>query len=174
MSSTQKAPALKGGVGSPSIIRHVVLFAICLLYLISYIDRGAISITAPQITKQFHFSATQMGFIFSAFSVTYSLLPVFVGALGDRRGARTILPILMGWWSVFTILTGIASSFASFIVIRLLFGLGESGSLPVYECTGKLVPTLGTWFLARDYPCSSAYWCCDCSTDHSCARNRVS
>jgi len=131
MSSTQEASTLKAGVGSPSIIRHVVLFAICLLYLISYIDRGVISITAPQITKQFHFTATQMGLIFSAFSVTYSLLPVFVGALGDRRGARTILPILMGWWSIFTILTGMASSFISFIIVRLLFGLGESGSLPV-------------------------------------------
>jgi sugar phosphate permease len=129
MSSIQEASSLKAS--HPSIIRHVVLFAICLLYLISYIDRGAISITAPQITKQFHFTATQMGLIFSAFSVTYSLLPVFVGALGDRRGARTILPVLMGWWSLFTILTGLASSFVSFIIVRLLFGLGESGSLPV-------------------------------------------
>ena len=131
MSSTQEAFAPKIGVSRPSTIRHVVLFAICLLYLISYIDRGAISVTAPQIIKQFHFTATQMGLIFSAFSVTYSLLPVFVGALGDRRGARTILPLLMGWWSIFTILTGVATSFVSFIVIRLLFGLGESGSLPV-------------------------------------------
>ncbi len=140
MGSTQEASTLKAGVDRPSIIRHVVLFAICFLYLISYIDRGAISITAPQITKQFHFTATQMGFIFSAFSVTYSLLPVFVGALGDRRGARTLLPILMGWWSIFTILTGLASSFISFIVVRLLFGLGESGSLPVSTST------LANWY----------------------------
>ena len=140
MSITQESLAPKTGIGRPSTIRHVVLFAICLLYLISYIDRGAISITAPQIIKQFHFTATQMGLIFSAFSVTYSLLPVFVGALGDRRGARTILPLLMGWWSIFTILTGIATSFVSFIVIRLLFGLGESGSLPVSTSA------LATWY----------------------------
>jgi sugar phosphate permease len=114
-----------------SQVRHIVLLAMCLLYLISYIDRTTISVAAPRIIKEFHFTATQMGIIFSAFSVTYSLLPVFVGTFGDRLGPRRVLSLLMGWWSVFTILTGVATSFLSFVIVRLLFGLGESGSFPV-------------------------------------------
>lgn len=124
---------LTPGIGAtrPSIIRHMVLFGICLLYFISYIDRTAISVAAIPIQKEFHFTATQMGLIFSAFSVTYALLPIFVGAFGDRTSPRKVLTFLMTWWSIFTFLTGLATSFVYFIVVRLLFGLGESGSLPV-------------------------------------------
>jgi len=131
MSMQKEFTPSNGDIQRPSQIRHVVLFAICLLYLISYIDRSTISVAAPQIIKEFHFTATEMGLIFSAFAVTYSLLPVFVGAFGDRVGPRRVLPLLMAWWSVFTALTGVATSFIFFIVARLLFGLGESGSFPV-------------------------------------------
>lgn len=112
-------------------VRHIVLAAICLLYLISYVDRVTISVAAPKIVKEFHFTPTEMGFIFSAFSFAYSLLPIFVGTFGDRLGPRRVLSLLMAWWSIFTTLTGVVTSFISFFIVRLLFGLGESGSFPV-------------------------------------------
>ena len=75
-----------GAANRPSRKRHVVLFILCLLYLISYLDRTAISVAAPQIMKEFHFSKTQMGIVFSAFFYTYGLFQIAGGVLGDYYG----------------------------------------------------------------------------------------
>ncbi len=62
--------------------RWVVLFILCLLYLISYLDRTAISVTAPEMIKEFRFSKTQMGLIFSAFFIPYGFCKLSGGPPG--------------------------------------------------------------------------------------------
>ena len=124
--------------------RHVVLFILCLLYLISYLDRTAIAVAAPQIMKEFSFSKTQMGIVFSAFFYTYAIFQIAGGMLGDYYGPRRVLTLLMSWWSVFTIVTGMAWNMASMFVIRLMFGLGEAGGFPV------ATRAMATWFRPED------------------------
>lgn len=102
----------------------------CLMYLITYIDRACISVVAPAISKEFGFSKTQMGVIFSAFAWAYSLGQAPGGWLGDYFGPRRVLSILVLFWSAMTVLTGRAFSFASFVVIRFVFGSGEAGAFP--------------------------------------------
>jgi sugar phosphate permease len=127
--------------------RHVVLWLLCLLYLISYLDRTTISVAAPQIVKEFGLTKTQMGFIFSAFAMTYALLQIVGGTLGDRFGPRKVLALLMTWWSFFTMATALTASFASLFIVRLCFGLGEAGGFPV------ATRALSTW-----YPATSRGW----------------
>ncbi|HTK05785.1 MAG TPA: MFS transporter [Ktedonobacteraceae bacterium] len=127
-------------IGKPGKVRYVVLAGICLLYFISYLDRVTISVTAPKMIQEFHFDKVTMGLIFSAFAYTYALFQIIGGSLGDRFGPRRVLAILMGWWSAFTILTGIVSTFASLFIVRLLFGLGEAGGFPV------ATRALASWF----------------------------
>ncbi|BCV22854.1 MFS transporter [Moorella sp. Hama-1] len=132
MSDITNHGAIRGmRVPGASKKRYIVLFLLCLLYLISYLDRVNISVTAPTMMKVFHFNKTDMGLIFSAFAWPYALLQIIGGALGDRFGPRKVLSILMSWWSIFTMLTGIAWSFSSLFVFRLLFGFGEAGGFPV-------------------------------------------
>ena len=50
--------------------------------------------------------------------------------MGDRLGPRRVLTRIVGWWSVFTILTGTATGFLPLLVIRFLFGAGEAGAFP--------------------------------------------
>jgi ACS family D-galactonate transporter-like MFS transporter len=118
----------------------IVLFWLCLLYLISYLDRVAISVTAPQMMKEFSFSKTQMGLIFAAFAYPYALLQIVGGTLGDAYGPRRVLAIMMGWWSAFTTLTCMGWNLSSLLVIRALFGLGEAGGFPV------ATRAMATWF----------------------------
>jgi ACS family D-galactonate transporter-like MFS transporter len=128
----------------PSNTRQAILLVICLMYLISYLDRVTISVAAPKIIQEFHFNKETMGLIFSAFAWSYALLQIVGGTLGDRFGPRKILTTLMTWWSAFTVLTGFAWGVASFFVIRLLFGLGEAGGFPV------ATRALSTWFPATE------------------------
>ncbi len=64
-----------------SQVRYVVLTWLCFLYLISDLDRTAISVAAPQILKEFHFTQTPMGIVFRAFFYTYGLFLIPEGVL---------------------------------------------------------------------------------------------
>jgi sugar phosphate permease len=123
-----------------SKVRYFVLSWLCLLYLISYLDRVAISVTAPQMMKELSFSKTQMGLIFAAFSYPYALFQIVGGTLGDAYGPRRVLAIMMSWWSAFTAITSLGWSLMSLFVIRVLFGLGEAGGFPV------ATRAMATWF----------------------------
>lgn len=123
-----------------SKVRYVVLSWLCLLYLISYLDRVAISVTAPQMMKELSFSKTQMGLIFAAFSYPYALFQIVGGTMGDAYGPRRVLSIMMSWWSAFTAITSLGWNLISLFCIRLLFGLGEAGGFPV------ATRAMATWF----------------------------
>jgi sugar phosphate permease len=128
------------GATRASRVRYTILALICFLYFLSYLDRTAISVTAPAMIKEFHFNKATMGLVFSAFATTYALLQIIGGTLGDRFGPRAVLSFLMSWWSVFTAATGAAVNFFTLFTARLLFGLGEAGGFPVST------RALSSWF----------------------------
>jgi sugar phosphate permease len=115
----------------PSKGRWYILFLICLMYLITYLDRVNISTAAPVISKEFGFDKITMGFIFSAFAWSYAAFQVPGGWLGDRFGARNVLTVIVTYWSIMTAATAMAFSATSFFVVRFLFGIGEAGAFPV-------------------------------------------
>lgn len=120
----------KVAVGKPTKFRWVMLFIICLMYLITYMDRVNISTVAPMIQKEFGYDKITMGLIFSAFTFAYSLGQVPGGWIGDRFGPRRVLPVLVAFWSIMTMATAQAGSFIQWVVIRALFGAGEAGAFP--------------------------------------------
>jgi sugar phosphate permease len=138
--SVQKPLTGAIGVLRASHWRYTILALICFLYFLSYLDRSAISVTAPAMIKEFHFNKATMGLVFSAFATTYALLQIIGGSLGDRFGPRAVLSFLMAMWSVFTVATGAAVNFFTLFTARLLFGLGEAGGFPVST------RALSSWF----------------------------
>jgi sugar phosphate permease len=115
---------------SASYGRWYILGLICLMYLITYLDRVNISTAAPVISKEFGFDKITMGIIFSAFVWAYALFQVPGGWLSDRFGARNVLTGIVAYWSVMTAATAAASGAMSFVVVRFLFGMGEAGAFP--------------------------------------------
>src|SRR5271166_822714 len=115
----------------PSRGRWYILVLISLMYLITYLDRVNISTAAPVISKEFGFDKVTMGVIFSAFVWAYAMFQVPGGWLGDRFGARNVLTIIVGYWSIMTAATAAATGATSFMVVRFLFGIGEAGAFPV-------------------------------------------
>src|SRR6202035_5744456 len=113
-----------------SHVRWVVLLLLCLMYLITYLDRVSLANTATLIMKEYGFSKVTMGVIFSAFVWSYALFQVPGGWLGDRFGPRRVLTTIVSFWSVMTTATALAGSAMSFIVVRFVFGIGEAGAFP--------------------------------------------
>jgi sugar phosphate permease len=83
----------------PSHGRWYILGLICLMYLITYLDRVIISNTAPEIRAEFGFDAKTMGWIFSSFVLAYALFQVPGGWLNERFGPRVVLTGLVAYWS---------------------------------------------------------------------------
>jgi MFS family permease len=111
-----------------------------LLAFITYLDRVAISITAPAIMKDLALTKVQMSFIFSAFTIAYALFEAPTGWWGDRVGPRRVLTRIVVWWSVFTMATASAIGFRSLATLRFLFGAGEAGAWP------NVAKALSRWF----------------------------
>src|ERR1700729_2981685 len=91
--------------GRASYGRWYILGLICLMYLITYLDRVNISTAAPVISQEFGFDKITMGIIFSSFVWAYALFQVPGGWLSDRFGARTVLSTIVAFWSVMTAAT---------------------------------------------------------------------
>lgn len=99
-------------------------------YMISYIDRSAISLALVHIGKDFHLGPAQLGVVLSSFYLSYALMQIPGGWLADRFGSKVVVLTAIILWSVFTILTGFAWSLTSLLVIRFVFGFGEGGYPP--------------------------------------------
>ncbi len=87
-------------------------------WILANADHMAMSISIVPITRDFNLDAQSAGLVLSAFDVSYSLMQLAAGWLGDRFGSRLVLVFSVACWSVFTGLTGFASTFAMLFAIR--------------------------------------------------------
>ena len=107
----------------------VIVFAITLA-IITYVDRVCMSQAKADIQGDFSLTDKQMGLVFSAFALAYSLFEIPMGWLGDRSGPRRVLMKVVVMWSLFTAATGCVVNYVSLLVCRFLFGVGEAGAFP--------------------------------------------
>jgi MFS transporter, ACS family, hexuronate transporter len=134
--------------------RYRVFSMVVLLTLINYIDRGAMSYTAAQITGEYHLDRGSWGAVLGYFGYGYMIGALFGGMLADRFGPRRVWTVAGVAWSVFEIATAWAGDFglaflggstlAGFATIRILFGAAEG---PAYSIINK---TIANWATARE------------------------
>ena len=105
--------------------RYVVFFFLYVGFCISYIDRSAIGLALPSISKDFALAPTQMGVVISAFFIGYSIMQLPGGWIADKFGSKSVILIALTLWSIFTFMTGHASSLAGLLFLRFVFGLCE-------------------------------------------------
>lgn len=127
---TPSGPPTPAEEDQPSRVRHVVILLLVLHYANTYMDRVVIAQAGPSLKDEFALSQTELGMVFTAFTLAYALFQVPGGWLADRFGPRKILTAIVSYWSVFTMATAAAWNKVSLIVIRFLFGAGEAGAFP--------------------------------------------
>ena len=110
--------------------KNMILTMLVILGMVTFLDRINISVAGSSIMHDLNLSPSEWGRVQSAFILSYGLLQIPMGALGDRFGHRKILAAIVLWWSAFTAFTGLAGGLASLLVIRFMFGIGEAGSSP--------------------------------------------
>ena len=109
------------------------------LGLVSYLTRMNLSVAAKFMMPELGLTEIQMGQIFAAFMVGYTLCQIPAGLLADWLGPRKVLVTAVLGWAVITVLTGIipgtlvmvgTPALISLIVLRLILGALQSPTYP--------------------------------------------
>lgn len=124
--------------------RWVVVMWLLLIGMVAYMDRVNFSIGAPLLSKELGLDPAQLGIVMSAFAIGYLVSNFPGGILSSKYSAYKLIAFILAFWSIMTCITGIAWSFMSLLLIRILFGIFE----------GPLVPgsfkIIGNWTLPKD------------------------
>ena len=124
--------------------RGGVVFLMVLLSVMTYIDRIIITIAGPGIMKEFGIPEIQMGTVYSAYLLSYTIMMIPGGQFADVFGPRAALAVMAFGSSLFTGLTALGGSpglgtyigiVPSFLVVRLAMGICAA---PVYPASGRM------------------------------------
>ncbi|HYI95018.1 MAG TPA: MFS transporter [Bryobacteraceae bacterium] len=109
---------------------NALLVLLTISVAINYLDRGALSVAAPLITREMNLSPTQMGLLFSAFFWSYSSFQLLAGWMVDRYPVRWVYAVGFLMWSLATAAVGLVSGLLGLFAARLVLGMGESVAYP--------------------------------------------
>ena len=116
----------------PTSIRSRIIWVTMLMAFILYLDRICMGeiVKSLSFNKELALSKEQIGQILGSFFFTYALFQVPAGWASDRFGARPMLTAYIVLWSLLTLATGLVSTFAGLLLVRLLCGAAEAGAYP--------------------------------------------
>jgi SHS family lactate transporter-like MFS transporter len=112
---------------NPPQDHRAALLAGFLGWMLDAFDFFLVVFCLTAIGKEFHKSDAEMAL---SITVTLAFRPVgafIFGLLADRYGRRLPLMIDLVFYSIVEVLTGLAPSYTSFMVLRALFGIGMGG-----------------------------------------------
>jgi sugar phosphate permease len=131
---------------TPSRIRRTQTLALVMLVVcgvVNYLDRATLAVANEYIRADLGLSLGQMGLLLSAFSWSYALCQLPVGALVDKVGPRWLLGIGLVVWSLAQAAGGFAATFGWFVIARIALGIGEA---PQFPSAARVV---SNWFPLR-------------------------
>ena len=112
--------------------------------VINYLDRQTLSVLAPSLKTEFHWTNQDFALIVIAFRVAYAVMQTVSGRVIDRLGTRKGLTIAVAFYSVAAMLTSRASGLLSFCGFRFLLGAGEAANWPA------ATKAVSEWFPRRE------------------------
>jgi ACS family hexuronate transporter-like MFS transporter len=111
---------------------------------INYIDRQTLSVLAPYLKAEKHWTNTDFAGIIIAFRISYSFLQFLGGRMVDLLGTRRGLAITVAWYSLMGMLTSLAGGLWSFRAFRFGLGIGEAANWP------GAIKAVAEWFPAKE------------------------
>ena len=109
-----------------------LLFILGLSFGFAFFDRNAINYLAPFIKPDLGLNNTQIGMLGAALAVSWAVSAFIIGRWSDAVGVRK--PFLVGillFFSVCSVLSGLAKSFPMLLASRLLMGIAEGPFMPI-------------------------------------------
>ncbi|MFF7372646.1 MFS transporter [Streptomyces tricolor] len=114
----------------PYARRWWALLVLCLSLLIIVMANTALTVAAPDMTKDLGLSSADLQWVIDGYTVPYAALMLLLGAIGDkysRRGALVLGLVVFGGGAVFGYL---ADSATTVIAARAVMGVGAALIMP--------------------------------------------
>ena len=111
---------------------------------VNYIDRTMLGLLAPTLGDELKWTENDYGNIVTAFQFAYALGFLLMGWLIDRFGPKIGYGIAIAIWTVGHVAHGFASSVVSFMLARVILGVGEAGHFP------SVVRASSEWFPQKE------------------------
>ncbi|MFA2810425.1 MFS transporter [Bacillus mycoides] len=100
-------------------------------WLFDAMDVGMLSFVIVALQKDWGLSSQEMGWIGSVNSIGMAVGALLFGILSDKIGRKSVFIITLLLFSIGSGLTALTTTFAMFLVLRFLIGMGLGGELPV-------------------------------------------
>ncbi|HEV7714961.1 MAG TPA: MFS transporter [Steroidobacteraceae bacterium] len=111
-----------------------LMAVLCLMFGFVFFDRNAMSYLGNFVQPELGLTNTQVGMLSSGLSFAWALSGLAIGFYSDRSGKRkSVLLITVVIFSLCSVLSGLATSFAMLLAARMLMGLAEGGILPIAQ-----------------------------------------
>jgi MFS family permease len=117
------------------------LTVLFLVNVLNFYDRQTLAAVLEPLRHEFSLSDTQLGGLFTLFTVVFALAGLPLGKLADTRSRRGLLAAGIAVWTGLTGLAGLATSYVLLLATRLGVGIGEAVCTPAATSwIGDLVP----------------------------------
>ncbi len=130
--------------GSMRRMQWVAIALATFAIAVNYIDRSTLAVGNVKIRAEFGLTATEIGQLQSAWSITYAFFQVPVGFLLDRIGPGYLVGVALVIWSVAQGAGGFATSYFQLLMSRVGLGAAESPAFP------GAVRVTSDWFHVKD------------------------
>ncbi|XP_006805382.1 protein spinster homolog 1 [Neolamprologus brichardi] len=106
----------------------VIVFVLCYINLLNYMDRFTVAGVLPDIEHYFGISDTESGLLQTVFICSYMFLAPVFGYLGDRYNRKYIMSGGITFWSLVTLASSYTPEehFWALLLTRGLVGVGEA------------------------------------------------
>ncbi len=111
-------------------LRWLIITLIGIATVINFIDRNALAVMWPGISKELGMDKSQYAFVISCFMIAYGISQSLSGRLYDKIGTRLGFVVSIAVWSVAAMIHSLARGVLSFSIFRALLGMGEAGNWP--------------------------------------------
>ena len=116
---------------APGTRAWIVLFMLCFVYVLNFLDRQLLSILAKPIQDLLHITDGQLGLIGGLyFALFYCFISIPVGWIADKTNRAWILALACTIWSAATMACGLAANYTQLVAARMTVGFGEAGGVP--------------------------------------------
>ncbi len=110
---------------------RIVLYTLCAVYVLNFLDRSLLGILAKPIEDSLHISDGQLGLIAGLyFAFFYCFIAIPIGWLADKTSRVNVLSLACVIWSGATAFCGVAARYPQLVLARMLVGVGEAGGVP--------------------------------------------
>ena len=111
-------------------------------FTFSQLDRQMLTVVAPTLGRELKLSDGQLGVLMGVmFAVFYSMFGLPIGHLVDRYSRKSLLLVSLAVWTTGTFCSGLARSFASLALWRIIVAVGEAGGNPIaYSIISDVFP----------------------------------